>query len=336
MDRPGGRGFTLVELLVVIAIIGILIALLLPAVMSARRSAERTECANNLRQLALASLRHEEQQKYFPSAGWGNRWVGDGSRGFGINQPGSWLFSLLPFLDESNSFQFGASGTEAQKNALIAQQNQFVVSYFHCPTRRTPMARAFITGGLNLPPLNSAPLTKVVRTDYAANSGDFGDGNAPNIFGPTQNNAGAIAMYLTSLMAIRNTHTGVIFGGSETTVAQVTDGLTNTLLIGEKNLDPTHYDTGQNINDNQGAYSGFNWDNCRVIKTGAPPSPDTPNTVGNNVNSAWASRFGSAHAGIWQVAYCDGAVSPLSYSLDLSVAIRLANRRDGKVVSRPK
>jgi hypothetical protein len=240
----------------------------------------------------------------------------------------------LPFLDETNSFQFGAAGTDAQRSSAIAQQNQFVVSYFYCPSRRTPQTRPFVTGGFNLPPINSAPLNKVVRTDYAANSGDFGDGNSPNVFGPLQNNAGTIAAFMSTLLALRSTHTGVIFGGSETTAAQISDGLSNTLLIGEKNLDPTHYDTGQNINDNQGAYSGFNWDNCRVIKAAAPPSPDTPNTVGNNVSSAWATRFGSAHPGLWQVAYCDGSVNSLAYSLDINIAIHLANRRDGKVLTR--
>ena len=79
MRRP--RGFTLVELLVVIAIIGVLVALLLPAVQAAREAARRNECANNLRQLALACLLHEEQLGYFPSGGWGNRCLGDSSRG---------------------------------------------------------------------------------------------------------------------------------------------------------------------------------------------------------------------------------------------------------------
>jgi hypothetical protein len=127
----------------------------------------------------------------------------------------------------------------------------------------------------------------------------------------------------------------VIYGGSETTAGQIPDGLSNTFLLGEKNLDPKHYNTGMNINDNQGAYTGFNWDNCRVVKTNAPPSPDTYGTTGNNVNSTWASRFGSAHKDIWQVAYCDGSVSNLSFSVSIRVATQLANRRDGGPVARP-
>ncbi|MFM7244212.1 MAG: type II secretion system protein, partial [Planctomycetaceae bacterium] len=119
-QRNARRGFTLVELLVVIAIIAVLIGLLLPAVQSARESSRRTHCVNNVKQMATAALSHEQQHGFFPSGGWGYRWVGDADRGFGRNQPGGWLYSCLPFLEQQVVWQLPADGkpteiTDAQK-----------------------------------------------------------------------------------------------------------------------------------------------------------------------------------------------------------------------------
>ena len=77
-------GFTLVELLVVIAVMGILIALLLPAVQSARESARMIQCKNHLKQIGLAWLHHHDAQGFFPTGGWGSNWTGDSDRGFAV------------------------------------------------------------------------------------------------------------------------------------------------------------------------------------------------------------------------------------------------------------
>src|SRR6476620_9930575 len=108
------RGFTLVELLVVIAIIGILVALLLPAVQGAREAARRAQCKNHLKQLALGFILHEDAHKFLPTGGWGYMWMSHPSQGFGLNQPGGWGFTTLPYIEQQAIYDYGAGGRATQ------------------------------------------------------------------------------------------------------------------------------------------------------------------------------------------------------------------------------
>ncbi|HMO85863.1 MAG TPA: DUF1559 domain-containing protein, partial [Lacipirellulaceae bacterium] len=185
------------ELLVVIAIIGILISLLLPAVQAARESARRAQCANNLKQIALASLHHVESQGYFPAGGWGVQWTGDADRGFGREQPGCWSYSILPYLEQQAIFDMGKDGqpdaiTNSQRDGAY-QRDQVPLSGFVCPSRRKARVYPFrylwgpygfcYHNGRNNPP-------SAIVLDYAGNAGDNTishqiRGSGPSPFPPT-------------------------------------------------------------------------------------------------------------------------------------------------------
>ncbi len=134
--------FTLVELLVVIAIIGILVALLLPAVQAVREAARRTQCKNNVKQLALGCLLHVDTQRFLPSGGWRDSYPPDPNRGYGWKQPGSWAYNILAYIEEQSlrdlgkgqSFD-GATASRAFQDAS-KQLHQTPVAAFNCPTRR--------------------------------------------------------------------------------------------------------------------------------------------------------------------------------------------------------
>jgi prepilin-type N-terminal cleavage/methylation domain-containing protein len=122
MAKKHRPAFTLVELLVVIAIIAILVSLLLPAVNSAREAARRIQCVNQLRQIGLAAILHEDAHKFYPSGGWSKDFTGDPNRGFGEDQPGGWLFSVLPFLEEDASYRLADGqvlNSVAHRQAMI-------------------------------------------------------------------------------------------------------------------------------------------------------------------------------------------------------------------------
>ena len=315
--------FTLVELLVVITIIGILIALLLPAVQSAREAARRLQCSNHLKQISLAFLEHENQFGHLPTGGWGFSWVGDADQGFGEFQPGGWIYNVLPFLEQQSLHDLGLGLNDAEKRAAHKVRVESPVATLNCPTRRRAVLYPVREDIYPYSPINFDFASKVARSDYAANGGDVYTVPSPAWGPPDVASGESGAWYVDDRKQIAQMSTGIHYAGSMVGIALIRDGTSNTYMVGEKYIDIDHYATGLDHSDNENMYIGDNPDISRF--TFLRPEPDTPGLVGSYM-------FGSAHASVWNVAFCDGSVRSMSYAIDLDVHRYLGNRKDGQVV----
>ena len=338
--RKEQRAFTLVELLVVIAIIGILVALLLPAIQAAREAARRNQCMSQIKQLALGCINTHDTQQHFPTGGWGWGWVGDPDRGFGLNQPGGWIYNVLPFIEQQALHDLGSDGNPntltTQQLAGAADVLEQPISIINCPSRRSnnpwPMK---IDSPDDLPNAEYRGDSAVAgRSDYAMSSGtrstELNEG--PDDYADAED-FDWVQKTVPKWFELLD---GISFQRSQIKIQHITDGTSQTLLIGEKFIPPSDYETGSFRGDNETWCTGWNNDNFRVIfgtqtAIGSPiynirpPIPDVDNSSEVDVQA----RFGSSHPGVWIAAYCDGSTHAINYEANPEMLRRLASRHDG-------
>ena len=329
-------GFTLVELLVVIAIIGILIAMLLPAVQAAREAARRAQCSNNLKQIGIAVLQHEGTHGHIPTSGWGWGWVGDADRGFGKEQPGGWMYNILPFMELEHLWALPKDGnkivmmtTQVQNAATMTQTP---IATFNCPSRRAPKTYPVVmsVGYLSRNAYNAASVESQARNDYAINAGDKNWGTG--IWeGPTNPYEGDQEATWTNHDI--DDSTGISFARSTIKLSEITDGMSNTYMVGEKYLNIDAYETGTDFSDNLSCYQGYDYDIARwgVSRQDDPDGQTLPRHDIPGYTNGYS--FGSAHPGGWNAVFCDGSVRGLSYDIDQDVHNCSANRQDGQIAS---
>ena len=330
------RAFTLVELLVVIAIIGILVALLLPAVQQAREAARRTQCKNHLKQIGLSFLTHEDALKAFPSGGWGYKWTGDPDLGSGEKQPGGWAFSLLPYLEEGAGHQYGKGLPQAQKAIQLTKQKTFIVPMFYCPSRRQAVLsygpESTVNAGLPAEGL-------VAKTDYAACGGSMPPifDTGPSISCLTQYPDCNWGPYVRT--TIKKSFNGAVVPRFPLALRKITDGTTKTMLVAEKFVSPKYYgdtDESRNTNscaDNNSLYQGYDWDVIRWTRHENDYLPlHDADRINNSPAPGCQRRFGSAHSGVVLAAYCDGSVHDIGFDIDPLAWEALGSRNGGETV----
>lgn len=317
------KAFTLVELLVVIAIIGMLVGLLLPAVQQAREAARQMQCNNHLKQMGLAALNFETIHKHYPSGGWWYCWTGDPDAGMSKKQMGGWAYSLLPYLEQNALFQLGADedpGHETPEQKAGAKERATIpLSLWYCPSRRSVKLYEKTDTPLNCDSLKTVGACK---TDYAAN---MGSGQAyDKAYRDTYDNCMALGLPDTHSLS-----QGIVFSFSEVTQSMVRDGCSNTILLGEKYMNPDTYDTNTSQSDAKCVYTGSDWCVLRTVATWSLPFQDRSQYMDDSGN------MGSVHSGATGVALCDGSVQRISYSIDSISWNNLGRRNDGGIVVLP-
>jgi prepilin-type N-terminal cleavage/methylation domain-containing protein len=308
--RPAA--FTLVELLVVVAILAVLMALLVPAVQAARESSRRSQCGNNLKQLATAAEAHRTLLGHLPTGGWDGASLTATGNGADWHQPRGWCYGVLPFME--------------MKNAYDSLDCSTPVPVFVCPTRR---GTSVGTGGM-------------VMTDYAANRGAWtsptpaanATTNRTTVFGwqagastlPTAGDGwAAVAQTINApqpvLLGTGAVPTGgVIFAGSATPAAALRDGASSTYLCAEKYVPRTAYASGP-TGYSLCAYVGDSPDTLRGGHR--PPESDATAFV-----TGMEGSFGGPHASVFMAAMCDGSVRTIDLGIDPAVHFLLACRAD--------
>jgi prepilin-type N-terminal cleavage/methylation domain-containing protein len=292
--------FTLIELLVVIAIIAILIGLLLPAVQKVREAAARMQCSNNLKQMGIACHAYHDATSWLPSSRIDDHWA-------------TWPVLILPYIEQGSLYANWNMQDQYYNQSATARETH--VKTYYCPARRTAGPQLSTSGDVADNGTPHSNHTRGSLSDYAGVSGDDNyndwlDGRLANgaiKTGPTTTRSGTLVLVWKG---------SVNFGS-------ISDGTSNTLMIGEKQVPRSQY----GVAPGDGAFfnGDHEWNFARVAGPGLALARGPTDTTN------WTNIFGSAHPGIVQFAMCDGSVRSLTVGMDTTVLGNLAVRNDGQI-----
>jgi prepilin-type N-terminal cleavage/methylation domain-containing protein len=317
-ERRQARGFTLIELLVVIAIIALLMALLLPALQKVRSSANKSLCASNLNQIVLAIHNFHNDYKVLPSGGhmpWSATVYSGGMPSDPATQGAGWALQIMPYLDGMNIAR-----------ASQAIQETTPIKFYICPGRRK--AKQFASQG-NRALMDYAAPTPTHSTG-STDPRSLANHNDQTAWGGHRVDRNYNFDYIWTIPNSGSTYWGLIVRGGagrsltmENPDGSIPDGLSNVLLVSEKRLNSTRYETGD-WHDDSGWRDG--WDPDVIRSTGLQPMIDMPADP-----HGW--RFGSAHTGSMNAMMGDRTLRTIKYSITVGVFNQLGHRADGTPIN---
>ena len=312
MNDRKNQGFTLVELLVVIAIIGILIGMLLPAVQAVREAARRTQCMNNIKQMALGCLNYESTHQSLPSCG------GDDVKQFpALRHDFSWHIRIFPFAEQGNTFQLlefesinrGWTGASTQnRNALLNNTIPMLI----CPSSDLEPLCVGSNSCLDCPRPFYTGIHGSARSEFTT----------------------AVSMQTLGLMSER----GAFKRLDAVSMGQIGDGTSNTMIIGEQSgwlVDANGERSDHRSDCSHSVLAGYNptWErvfNTTVVRYPINHQDDVDDGIQGNCarnRPITSPHFGGANVGL-----VDGSVQFLNENISLDVLYNLADRDDGFVI----
>jgi prepilin-type N-terminal cleavage/methylation domain-containing protein/prepilin-type processing-associated H-X9-DG protein len=238
LDHRNRRGFTLIELLVVIAIIGILIGLTVPAVQKVREAAARLSCQNNLKQIGLALHSYHDVYKMFPPGYIDGNTVSTSSAASDVGPGWGWAAFILPYIDQLPVYQqinFGVQvGTGV--NTQISQQP---LTIFQCPSDGNQQS-CLIYSWNDYPGFSNPTIITVAHSNYVGCNGwveclnDAGGNYNPGVDGGSAQDGNTAPPTGLGQINTGSAGHGLFYRNSKNSVADVTDGLSNTIFVGER------------------------------------------------------------------------------------------------------
>ena len=330
--------FTLIELLVVIAIIGVLVGLLLPAVQQAREASRRSTCSSNLKQIGLALHNYNSAFGSFPPG------IQCKDTAAGSNGGWAWGSYILQFMEEmelAESLNVGRANINSGANRALGQTS---ISTYRCPTDVAPLINNQRGGYMGPGAVGGA--NDRATSNYVGNAGSVGLNNAHGSPGHCVHDDNS-----SNLSAYMNTYNGVLFMRIKLPFQHITDGLSNTFLVGERDYE--HPDHGKHEAANwygstgAGYWTGphaYNWvtgywagqNNLQINDYDAALPENKPDQWAISDGAPWqgtaADSWSSGHGEGAQFVFCDGSVGFVSEHIGDTVLANLCNRKDGNSV----